>query len=112
MAFDNSSLKRIGLKVLKWTGISIAGILFLLWLLPMLFPGTIAAEVKKAANKSLDTKMDFFKSKLSFFTHFPSLTVSLEDLSLTGSKPFANDTLLKANEVAFGINNKRLLFND
>lgn len=112
MAFDKASLKRIGLKVLKWTGISFAAILFLLWLLPMLFPGTIAAEVKKAANKSLDTKMDFSKSKLSFFTHFPSLTVSLEDLSLTGSKPFANDTLLKANEVAFGINLKRLLFNN
>lgn len=100
------------LKILKWTGIAIVGILFLLFILPMVFPGTISEQVKKVANKSLDTKMDFSRSKLSFFTHFPSLTVSLDDLSLTGSKPFGNDTLLKANQVAFGINLKRLLFNN
>lgn len=112
MASKKSAVKSIGLKILKWTGISSTAILLLLWLLPMLFPGTIAAEVKKVANKSLDAKMDFSKSKLSFFTHFPSLTVSLDDMSLTGSKPFSNDTLLKAKQVAFGINLKRLLFNN
>ncbi|MBS7256551.1 AsmA family protein [Flavobacterium branchiicola] len=107
-----SSYKNISLKILKWTGIVIAGILLLLFLLPMLFPGKIASEVKKIANERLDTKLDFSKSKLSFFTHFPSLTVSLDDLSMTGSAPFRNDTLLKAEQVAFGINLKRLLFDN
>ncbi len=106
------AIKNTLIKILKWSGISIAGILLLMFLLPLLFPGKIAYEVKKVANKSLDAKLDFSKSKLSFFTHFPSLTVSLDDLSLTGSKPFSNDTLLKANQVAFGINLKRLLFNN
>lgn len=105
-----TSFKNISLKILKWTGIVIAGILLLLFLLPLLFPGKIASEVKKIANERLDTKLEFSKSKLSFFTHFPSLTVSLDDLSMTGSKPFSNDTLLKAEQVAFGINLKRLIF--
>lgn len=105
-----TSFKNISLKILKWTGIVIAGILLLLFLLPLLFPGKIASEVKKIANERLDTKLEFSKSKLSFFTHFPSLTVSLDDLSMTGSKPFGNDTLLKADQVAFGINLKRLIF--
>ncbi len=105
-----TSYKNIGLKILKITGIVIASILLLLFLIPLLFPGTVASEVKKIANERLDTKMDFSKSRLSFFTHFPSLTVSLDDLSMTGSAPFRNDTLIKAEQVAFGINLKRLLF--
>ncbi|MFB9076066.1 AsmA family protein [Flavobacterium procerum] len=106
------TIKHTALKVLKITGITIAVILLLLFIIPLLFPGKIASEVKKIANERLDTKLDFSKSKLSFFTHFPSLTVSLDDLSLTGSAPFSNDTLLKADEVAFGINLKRLLFDN
>lgn len=106
------SFKHTALKILKISGIVIAGILLLLFLIPLLFPGKIASEVKKVANERLDTKMDFTKSRLSFFTHFPSLTVSLDDLSLTGSAPFSNDTLLKAEQVAFGINLKRLIFDN
>ncbi|WJS94433.1 AsmA-like C-terminal region-containing protein [Flavobacterium johnsoniae] len=107
-----TTFKHTALKVLKITGITIAVILFLLFIIPLLFPGKIASEVKKIANERLDTKLDFTKSKLSFFTHFPALTVSLDELSLTGSKPFSNDTLLKADEVAFGIDIKRLLFDN
>jgi AsmA protein len=106
------SYKNIALKTLKVLGIAIASILLLLFLIPLLFPGKVASEVKKIANERLDTKMEFSKSRLSFFTHFPSLTVSLDDLSLTGSAPFSNDTLLKAEQVAFGINLKRLIFDN
>jgi AsmA protein len=105
-------LKKIALKTAKCTGITIACILLLLYLLPMLFPGTVSNQVKKLANKSLAGELNFTKSKLSFFTHFPSLTVSLDELSLKGSTPYANDTLLKAEQVAFGINLKRLIFNN
>lgn len=102
------SIKRI----LKWTGIGIAAVLLLMFLLPMLFPGTIEQQVKNIANKSLDSKVNFTHSKLSFFTHFPSLTVSLDNLSLTGSAPYRNENLLKAKQVAFGINVFRLIFSN
>ena len=108
----NSKFKNIAVKAAKISGIVIASILLLLFLIPILFPGTVASEVKKIANERLDSKMEFSKSRFSFFTHFPSLTVSLDDLSLTGSAPFKNDTLLKAEQVAFGINIKRLLFDN
>lgn len=107
----SSKLKNIVLKTAKWTGIFIGTILLLMFLIPLIFPGKISDQVKVFANKSLDAKLNFSKSKLSFFAHFPSLTVSLNDLSLTGSAPFKNDTLLNADEVAFGINLKRLIFN-
>ncbi|MBK0371035.1 AsmA family protein [Flavobacterium agrisoli] len=108
----NYNSKNRIVKTLKGIGITVAAILLLLFLLPILFPGKIASEVKKIANERLDTKMDFSKSKLSFFTHFPALTVSLEDLTLTGSAPFRKDTLIKAEQVAFGINLKRLIFDN
>ena len=106
------SFKNTAVKTLKVIGITIASILLLLFLIPLLFPGKIASEVKNIANERLDTKMEFSKSRLSFFTHFPSLTVSLEDLSLTGSAPFHKDTLLQAEQVSFGINLKRLIFDN
>ena len=108
----STSPKNIMLKILKWMGISIAAILLLMFLIPLIFPGTIAQQVKVFANKSLDGELNFTKSKLSFFTHFPSLTVSLDELSLKGSTPFRNDTLLSADQVAFGINLKRLIFDN
>lgn len=105
-------IKNIALKILKWIGIVIAFILLLMFIIPLLFPGTIAQQVKSFANKSLDAELNFTNSKLSFFTHFPSLTVSLDELSLKGSAPFKNDTLLSADQVAFGINLKRLIFDN
>lgn len=105
-------LKKITLNIVKGIGIFIASVLLLLYLIPMLFPGTVAEQVKVFANKSLDGELNFTKSKLSFFTHFPSLTVSLDDFSLKGSAPFRNDTLVRADQVAFGINLKRLLFDN
>ncbi|MDV6169339.1 AsmA-like C-terminal region-containing protein [Flavobacterium sp. DG1-102-2] len=106
------SPKKIIVKILEWTGVGIAAILLLMFLIPLLFPGTIAQQVKVFANKSLDGELNFTNSKLSFFTHFPSLTVSLDELSLKGSAPFKNDTLLSADQVAFGINLKRLIFDN
>ncbi len=103
-------LKKIILKILKWTGISIASILFLMFIIPTLFPGTISKQVKIFANKHLAGKLDYRKTHLTFFRHFPSLTVSVDDFLLKGSKPFENDTLLAAKEVAVGINLKNLIF--
>ncbi|SDR10140.1 AsmA protein [Chryseobacterium soldanellicola] len=104
--------KKIILKILKWTGISVASILFLMFIIPILFPGTISQQVKLFANKHLAGKLDYKKTHLTFFRHFPSLTVSVDDMILQGSKPFQNDTLLTAKEVAVGINLKNLIFNN
>jgi AsmA protein len=106
----NVRVKKTVLKILKWTGYTIVFILLLLYFIPLLFPGQVAEQVKKLANKSLASELNFTESKFSFFTHFPSLTVSLDSVSLTGSAPYVNDTLLRAEQVAFGINLKRLIF--
>jgi len=106
------SLSKTIFKILRTTVVCIVLIPLLLFLLPILFPGKIAEEVKKFANHRLNGEMNFSKVRLSFFSHFPSLTVSLHDYSIKGSAPFEKDTLLSADEVAFGINLKSLVFDN
>lgn len=102
--------KSIVVRILKISGITIGSILLLLFLIPILFPGKIAEEVKSFANQKLNGELNFKEANLSFFNHFPSLTLTLTDFSLNGSAPFKKETLISAKEVAFGINVKSLLF--
>ncbi len=81
-----------------------------MFLFPILFPGKIEKEIKEFANHKINGKLNFKEAHLSFFNHFPSLTLSLNSFLLKGSTPFANDTLVAANEIAFGINLKNLIF--
>lgn len=103
--------KNVFVKGLSVLVVACAAILLLMFLVPLLFPGEIAKEVKIFANKKLEGDLDFKDAKLSFFNHFPSLTVTFSDFSLKGSKPYPTDELIASDEVAFGINVKRLLFN-
>lgn len=97
-------LLRITWRWLRYAFAVLGLLLLLMALLPWLFPGPITRSVKSWANQSLDARLDFSKTHLSFFRHFPALTVSLDDVSLTGSPPFSKDTLLRARELALGIN--------
>lgn len=99
-----ANIKKGALKALKISAISIAAILLLLFLLPILFPTTVSNKIKTWTNNSITGDLNFSKARLSFFNHFPSLTLTLYDFSLKGAAPFQADTLISANEVALGIN--------
>ncbi|MGX7666893.1 AsmA family protein [Flavobacterium pedocola] len=100
----NAKSKKIALKLLKISGITFGSVIALMFLMPILFPGTIAEQVKAFANRKLNGELNFKEAKLSFFNHFPSLTLTLTDFSLKGSAPYKDKTLLVSDEVAFGIN--------
>ncbi|PWT97272.1 MAG: hypothetical protein C5B52_14140 [Bacteroidetes bacterium] len=97
------SIGRTWIKILKITGISLGSILALMFLLPILFPTFISTKIKQWANSSITSEINFTKARLSFFQHFPSLTLTLYDLTLKGSKPFDKDTLVSANKLSLGI---------
>lgn len=102
--------KSVVLRIFKVTGITFGTLLLLLFIIPILFPGRIAEEVKMFANQKLNGKLNFKEANLSFFNHFPSLTLTLTDFSLQGSEPYKDETLVSANEISFGINIKNLIF--
>lgn len=83
---------------------SMGVLLALMFVLPVLFPEKVATQIKSWANQSIEGELKFSKVRLSFFRHFPNLTLSLYDYSLSGSAPFANDTLAAGKELSMGIN--------
>lgn len=107
-----AGLKKILRRILRTIGITILSLFLLLWLLPYILPGTIGTEVKKLVNKSIDGEVNFSGARLSFFKHFPALTLSLHDFKLQAPDPFEKDTLLVAKEVAFGIDLLALIRGD
>jgi len=80
-------------RLLKITGIGLAVLLLILFLAPFLFKGKIVQIVKNQINDRLTAKVDFADLNLSFFRHFPRVSLALSDLRVTGTGVFEGDTL-------------------
>ncbi len=97
-------LRKIAFKTLKITGITVVSLIALLFLLPAIFPGFVSRKIKTWTNQAITGELNFSKARLSFFRHFPSLTLTLYDFTLKGSAPFKQDTLVSAAELGLGVN--------
>jgi len=107
---DAIKVKSILIKALKYLGIGLVLILSLMFLTPIIFSDKIKEEIKKTANQKLAGEMNYSDVNISFFKHFPSLTLTLNDFKLNGSAPFQKERLINAKEVSFGINIPSLIF--
>jgi AsmA protein len=96
-------MPRILFRILKITGISIGSIILLLFLLPYLFPGFVSSKIRQWARHSIRTELTFSSARLSFFRHFPALTLTLYDVRLKGSAPFQDQELIDAREISLGL---------
>ncbi|MCJ0742508.1 AsmA family protein [Pedobacter montanisoli] len=90
-------------KIFKITGITLVSILALLFLIPLLIPQTVNQKITSLINKNIKGEVAFKSTSLSFFSHFPSLTLNLNSFLLKGSEPFKNDTLLYAEQLSLGV---------
>ena len=99
----SSPVKRTLLKALKVIGITFGALLLLMILLPYLFPQTITQKIKQWANGNINGNISFSGTSLSFFKRFPALTLTLYDVTLKGSAPFQQDTLMSSKELSLGI---------
>jgi AsmA protein len=109
---SKSKFKSILFKTAKYLGITFAILLALLFLTPIVFSDKIKEQIKKTANEKLNAELNYSDVSVSFFQHFPSLTLTLNDLSLNGSAPYKNEKFITAKEVSFGINVSSLLFSE
>jgi hypothetical protein len=91
-------------KIAKITGISLAVLLLILFVAPFIFKGKIIAIAKEQINKNLNARVDFKDLSLSFFRHFPRVSVALEELQVIGTDVFAKDTLISAKEIDVAVN--------
>ncbi|SHF87524.1 AsmA-like C-terminal region-containing protein [Flavobacterium defluvii] len=107
---QKSKSRSIVFKFAKYLGITFAVILALLFLTPIVFEDQIKEQIKKTANERLSAELNYSDVSVSFFRHFPSLTLTLDNLSLNGSAPYKNEKFITAKEVSFGINVASLVF--
>ncbi|MBO9202673.1 MULTISPECIES: AsmA-like C-terminal region-containing protein [Niastella] len=91
-------------KILKITGISLGVLLVILFVAPFIFKGKIIAIAKEQINKNINAQVDFKDLSLSFFRHFPRVSVALEELQVVGTDVFAKDTLISAKEIDVAVN--------
>ena len=91
-------------KLLKYTGITFASLLVLAFILPILFKGKIVNAVKAGINKNIDAKVEFTDVNLSLFRHFPQLSISLENIAVTGLGEYVKDTLVSAPSIDASVN--------
>jgi len=106
---EKESSRKPLITLAKITGFIILGFVILLAILPIFLSKTINTKVSEWAHTNINGEVVFTDINLSFFKHFPHLTVTLYDLDLKGSAPFEKESLIKADEIALGIDLKSIL---
>lgn len=86
-------------KIIKISLISLVVLIGLLIASTYIFRGKIISLIKSEINKSLNAKVDFKEVDISFFRHFPKVSIGLDELQVTGTGVFAADTLLQAERL-------------
>lgn len=97
----NKSNKLI--KVLKISGITLGSVAALLYITPHFFKDTITKSVNEIAKDYVKSKVSFESVNLSFYKHFPNLTVTLDNSKIGASEHFPNQNFIEAKEIALGI---------
>lgn len=83
-----------------------------LFAVPFFFKDTIQAKVNEEIQKKVKAKVYYNDFDLSFFKHFPSLTISLTDFGVVGYSPFSSDTLVQAKEFSLAADLKSIISGD
>jgi len=96
-------------KVLVIGGGIVAILLVAIISIPFFFKGQIKEAVIKAANENLNAKVQIEDFGLNMFSNFPNITLSLENVSLSGVGDFEGDTLVKAKSADATLNLIQLL---
>lgn len=91
-------------KFLRIAAIFVAVIIVLLFLVPVLFKDRLLALAKKEINNTIEAKAEFSDATVSFFRHFPKLSLELDNLSISGIPGFEMDTLLVTKHAGVSLN--------
>src|SRR6266542_459921 len=92
------------IKIAKITGITLAVLIVILFVATFIFKGKIMAIAREQINKNINANVDFKDLSISFFRHFPRVSVALENLQVIGINEFAKDTLISAKEIDVAVN--------
>lgn len=69
-------------------------------LLPIIFKDDIVEGVKKEINENVNAKVEFEDASLSLFNDFPNISLSLDQLAITGLDKFEGVKLISADKIS------------
>jgi hypothetical protein len=86
-------------KILKIAGITLFTIIAFIWAAPFLFKGKVSSLIRSAATKDLKAELNFASLDISWFRHFPNISIRLNDIGITCVGEFQGDSLLYAKQL-------------
>ncbi len=89
--------------MIKALAITAGSLLFIMVAIPFIFSGKIVSQAGTIINSSIRGEVKYTDPKISFFSRFPVLTLTVKDFSLSGVPGFEKDTLIKGEELSFGV---------
>ncbi len=96
-------------KFLKIFGAILATLLLLALLLPFVFQKRIGEMVKQEINNSINARVDYGRISASFFRDFPSFTLTIKDIAVSGKEEFEGINLFTSERLSVTINLRSLL---
>jgi hypothetical protein len=90
--------KALWKRILKWSGITFFLLIIFALLVPFLFKDRIIQLIKDQANANLNATVDFGEVDLTFLSTFPNLTLTINDISVTGKEQFEDVRLAQISE--------------
>ena len=81
-------------KIAFGLGAFVVLLLAALLVIPIFFGDRIASHVKAEVNRSVNAQVGWDKAGVSLLRDFPNVSLTLNQLSVVGIKPFERDTLL------------------
>jgi hypothetical protein len=91
-------------RILLIVGGVLLGLVLLLAAVPLLFKDQLKARLDRELAKNLRADVRYGDVSLSLLRHFPNVTLSLDNLAVTGRAPFRGDTLVAARRFSFSLN--------
>ncbi|MDR0754437.1 MAG: AsmA family protein [Prevotellaceae bacterium] len=86
--------------ILKSLAILIAVLILIIITVPTLFRGKIESAAKEIINEKVNANVDFNNLKLTILKTFPNVTVSLENITVSGIDNFEGDTLADIKSIS------------
>ena len=99
-------------KILKTSGLLLLVIVALIWATPFLFKGKITRIIRAQIAKDFRARVNFSGASISFFRHFPDVSVSLDQVQITCVGEFLDDTLMTADQFTINCDLKSFFSGD
>jgi len=99
-------------KILSIVGLSVLILLLLVAGAPFVFKGKIIQIVRNRVSKDLNARVNLSDADISWFRHFPKLTIGLVNPQIIGLGEFDGDTLIAARSVDIVFYSTSFVFGD